>query len=137
MTRLRWDVYCLAATVLLAIASLLVPPSPRTAGTPAFGLLFWCMRFCIAPGGEYHQAIGEFSNGHRRLIVWTVIALALFMAWLVLLILVRLPVWTTPLFTISLASVSYVLASRADLRHPPIANRQSQIDHLDSPGDSL
>jgi len=137
LTRHRWDLYCLAATVLLAIASLLVPSSPRSAGTPTWGLVLWSFRFWIAPAGEYRPAIKELPAGHRRLIAWTVIALALFMAWLVLLMQVRLPVWITPLFSISLGSVSFVLATRADLRHPPIPNRQSQIALLDTPSHSL
>ena len=59
------------------------------------------------------------------------------MAWLVLLMLFRMPAWTTPLLSISLGSVSFVLATRAELRHPPIPNRQSQIALLDTPSHSL
>src|SRR5262245_34755220 len=90
------------------------------------------MRFWIAPGGDFHRAIRELPVEYRRLITWTVIALGLFMAWLVLLMLVRMPAWTTALFSIALGSISFVLASRVDVRHPQSTIPNPPPGRLDS-----
>src|SRR5687767_5449062 len=89
VTRRRWDVYCLAATLCLAAISLASESNPRAWSAPILGLVLWCFRFSASPA----RPLREYPPALRRLIAWIAMWLGLHPALMLMRILCRTPDW--------------------------------------------
>ena len=115
VTRRRWDMYCLGATLCLAAASLAVDSNPRAWSAPILGLALWCFRFSIHRHGIPSRAIRDFPPASRRLIVWIAFSIGIYPALLLAWKFFRIPDWVLLTFVAVLSGRAFLLAHRADL----------------------
>lgn len=119
MTRRRWDVNCLAITVFLAGVSAVmlwsgIPANRQITFAPAWGLMFWTMRFGIPPSGYRPRRIRELEPAAQKLIACVAAYPAVLITWLVARLFTSIPDGLIIGLSIVFMAITFTLACRVD-----------------------